>query len=596
MPNRLAQSASLYLRKHADNPIDWWPWCDEAIATARRENKPIFLSIGYSSCHWCTVMEGEAFSDAAIAAFLNENFVPIKVDREERPDIDSIYMQALQLMIGQGGWPLNTFLLPDSLVPFYGGTYFGMTPMYGRPGFLHVLARLREMYDTEIDKLRSVEADLKTALLRSSQTLPMTPLGADEQLPEDRRAADQATLLQGLAIAAKLTAPHGRAPSFPSLPYALTALRGLRFEADHQLDREVDPYRVCNQRAIDLCLGGIYDHVGGGFHRYTVDATWTVPHFEKMLYDNGLALEFLAELWRAGGREPVFETAIAGTVAWLQREMTDPAGFFYASQDADNFTTPIAPEPEEGAFYVWSWDELTETLTPAELSEFQQRFTITPDGNFEGQNVLQRRDTGHLSQRLRTALDRLFLLRYGLNRDACDRYEPARNNHDAKTQPRTGRIPPVTDTKAIVSWNALTISGLAKAAAVFHREPYLDLACGATDFILKHQRSNHSSGRLQRVSYDGQPATIAQAEDYALLIKALIDLHQACQTLVPGEAIAQTYLAAAIELQAEFDTHLWDADRGGYYNTDDRQDLIIRERSTQDNATPAPNGIAISNL
>ena len=598
MPNRLAQSASLYLRKHADNPIDWWPWCDEAIATARRENKPIFLSIGYSSCHWCTVMEGEAFSDGAIAAFLNDNFVPIKVDREERPDIDSIYMQTLQLMIGQGGWPLNTFLLPDSLVPFYGGTYFGMTPMYGRPGFLQVLARLREMYDTEIEKLRSVEADLKMALLRGEDNSRSTSSPAlDDGDPVAQRMADQSTLARGLAIAAKITAPHGRAPSFPSLPYALTALRGLRFEADREIDREVepevDPYRVCNQRAIDLCLGGIYDHVGGGFHRYTVDATWTVPHFEKMLYDNGLALEFLTELWRAGGREPVFETAIAGTVEWLQREMTDPAGFFYASQDADNFTTPIAAEPEEGAFYVWSWDELTAALTPTEFAGLQQRFSITPDGNFDGQNVLQRRDTGHLSAVVRTALDKLFALRYGLDRQACDRYEPARNNHEAKTQPRSGRIPPVTDTKAIVSWNALTISGLAKAAAVFHRESYLDLACGAADFILQHQRLG---GRLQRVSYDGQPATIAQAEDYAFLIKALIDLHQACQTLAPGEAIAQTYLDAAIALQAEFDTYLWDHDRGGYYNTDDRDDLIIRERSSQDNATPAPNGIAIANL
>ena len=622
MPNRLAQSASLYLRKHADNPIDWWPWCDEAIATARRENKPIFLSIGYSSCHWCTVMEGEAFSDPTIAAFLNDNFLPIKVDREERPDIDSIYMQALQLMIGQGGWPLNTFLLPDSLVPFYGGTYFGMTPMYGRPGFLQVLARLREMYDTEIEKLRSVETDVKAALMRgaeglddvvddamaSSKSTKSTANRREERealTPKERQVSDRAALDRGLAIAAKLTAPNGRAPSFPSLPYALTALRGLRFEDNLGEDnlgeenvnkgsnREVDPYRACNRRAIDLCLGGIYDHVGGGFHRYTVDATWTVPHFEKMLYDNGLALEFLVDLWRAGGREPVFETAIAGTVEWLQREMTDPAGFFYASQDADNFSTPIAAEPEEGAFYVWSWAELKAALTSGEFAELQRRFTIVPEGNFEGVSVLQRRDTGHLSAIARTAIDKLFALRYGLRRDACDRYAPARNNHDAKTQPRAGRIPPVTDTKAIVSWNALTISGLAKAASVFHRESYLELARGAADFILDRQRVD---GRLQRVSYDGRAATIAQSEDYAFLIKALLDLHQACQTLVPGAAMGQAYLDAAIELQAEFDAHLWDRDRGGYYNTDARADLIIRERSTQDNATPAPNGIAIANL
>ncbi|MGD1903543.1 MAG: thioredoxin domain-containing protein [Geitlerinemataceae cyanobacterium] len=599
MPNRLAQSASLYLRKHAENPIDWWPWCDEAIATARQDNKPIFLSIGYSSCHWCTVMEGEAFSDPEVAAFLNANFLPIKVDREERPDIDSVYMQALQLMTGQGGWPLNTFLMPDSLVPFYGGTYFGMQPLYGRPSFMQVLSRLRQMFDTELEKLRQVETDVKAALERGADSPPIADFKADFSSDaadtEDSDRQNHDTLQRGLAIAAKIAAPHGRAPSFPSLPYALTALRGVRFGPEEPDDsgeeREVDPYRVCNQRAIDLCLGGIYDHVGGGFHRYTVDATWTVPHFEKMLYDNGLALEFLAELWRAGGREPAFETAIAGTVEWLRREMTDPAGFFYAAQDADNFVTPADAEPEEGAFYVWTWDELKTALNPEELAELQRRFTISPEGNFEGSNVLQRRDAGHLCASVRTALDKLFALRYGQSRN--DRYEPARNNREAKTQPRSGRIPPVTDTKAIVAWNALTISGLAKAAAVLHQLPYLTLARGAADFILEAQQVD---GRLHRVNYDGQPAVLAQSEDYALFIKALIDLHQACQSLAPSDAIVKIYLDAAIALQAEFDAHLWDDDRGGYDNTDDRRNLIVCERSIQDNATPAPNGIAIANL
>jgi len=594
MPNRLAQASSLYLRKHAENPIDWWSWCDDAIATARRDRKPIFLSIGYSSCHWCTVMEGEAFSDPAIAAFLNANFLPIKVDREERPDIDSIYMQALQMMTGQGGWPLNIFLLPDTLVPFYGGTYFAMQPLYGRPGFMQVLQRLRAMYDTELAKLRSVETDLLQAL----RTDPFSNSGG--------RVPDDAALLKGLTIAAKITAPNGRAPSFPSIPYALAALRGLRYEfspAAQTAPLEVDAFQVCTQRAIDLSLGGIYDHVGGGFHRYAVDATWTVPHFEKMLYDNGLLLEFLAELWSAGSREPAFEQAIEGTFAWLKREMTAPAGYFYAAQDADNFVNPIDAEPEEGAFYVWSWSELQTLLTPGELHELEQRFTISPAGNFEGQNVLQRRDSGHLSAIAQTALDQLFRARYGMTREACDRYTPARSNQEAKTQTRLGRIPPVTDTKMIVAWNALAISGLARAAMVFHRISYLDLAQGAATFILQNQRSGHSTPpssaepqRLQRLNYDGEVSVIAQAEDYALFIKALLDLHQACQSLCPGEAIAQTYLNTAIDLQAEFDRYLWCAESGGYYNTDPRTDLIVRERSTIDNATPAPNGIAISNL
>ncbi|MFW5664368.1 MAG: thioredoxin domain-containing protein, partial [Coleofasciculus sp.] len=367
MTNRLAQCQSLYLRKHAENPIDWWPWSDEALSTAKAENKPIFLSIGYSSCHWCTVMEGEAFSDPAIAQYMNANFLPIKVDREERPDIDSIYMQALQMMTGQGGWPLNIFLTPEDRVPFYGGTYFPVEPRYGRPGFLQVLQAIRRFYDVEKTKLQNFKDEI-LGHLQQSVLLP-----ASGQLTAE-------LLRQGMDKTIRIVDSGSYGPSFPMIPYADLALRGIRFEEM----TEVDAYQASRSRGLDLAKGGIYDHVAGGFHRYTVDATWTVPHFEKMLYDNGQIVEYLANLWSVGIKEAAFERAISGTVQWLTREMTASSGYFYAAQDADSFTEPSAAEPEEGAFYVWSYAELQQLLTAAELAELQEQFTVTSEGNFEG--------------------------------------------------------------------------------------------------------------------------------------------------------------------------------------------------------------------
>ncbi|MBD2040026.1 thioredoxin domain-containing protein [Microcoleus sp. FACHB-672] len=582
MSNRLAQTQSLYLRKHAENPIDWWPWSDEALETARRDNKPVFLSIGYSSCHWCTVMEGEAFSDNAIAQYMNANFLPIKVDREERPDIDSLYMQALQMMSGQGGWPLNVFLTPDELVPFYGGTYFPVEPRYGRPGFLQVLQAIRRFYDVDKAKLRSVKEEMLENLQQSA-VLPAS------QLSED-------LLHKGLETNTAVIASKHPGPSFPMIPYAELVLRGVRFNFDSKSDAK----QVCTQRGLDLALGGIYDHVAGGFHRYTVDPTWTVPHFEKMLYDNGQIVEYLANLWSAGIQEPAFERAIAGTVQWLKREMTAPAGYFYAAQDADSFADQNAVEPEEGDFYVWSFNELEQLLTREELAELQQHFTVTAGGNFEGRNVLQRRDAGKLSHTVETALAKLFAGRYGGSPASLETFPPARNNLEAKTLNWPGRIPAVTDTKMIVAWNSLMISGLARAGAILQQPEYLQLAIKATQFILDHQ---WVEGRFYRLNYDGQSAVMAQSEDYALFIKALLDLHQAALGMGNREEVAQLpiakfWLENALKVQEEFDEFFWSIELGGYYNTpnDSSQELLVRERSYADNATPAANGIAIANL
>jgi len=587
MPNHLAQAKSLYLRKHAENPINWWYWCDEALETAQRENKPIFLSIGYSSCHWCTVMEGEAFSDRTIADYMNANFLPIKVDREERPDLDSIYMQAVQMMIGQGGWPLNVFLTPDDRVPFYGGTYFPVEPRYGRPGFLQVLQAIRQYYDTQKEKLEGVKAEILNGLHSMAVLQPAQEIGTN-------------LLKRGLEYNTGVLSAKMPGPSFPMIPYAEVALRTGRFTFESRYDAT----EISTQRGLDLALGGIFDQVAGGFHRYTVDPTWTVPHFEKMLYDNGQIVEYLANVWATGMQEPAFERAIALTFQWLKREMTAPEGYFYAAQDADSFTNPTEAEPEEGAFYVWDFKNLERHLTPAELAEFKDQFTVSEKGNFEGYNVLQRRHSGKLSTALEAALDKLFVIRYGASADELPTFPPARNNHDAKTIAWKGRIPPVTDTKMIVAWNSLMISGLARAASVFHNQEYLEVAARAADFILTHQWLDR---RFHRVNYDGEASVLAQSEDYALFTKALLDLHQAVagnelwamgngQEKDNGQPRSHAFwLESAVKLQDEFDEFLWSLE-GGYYNTDASSDLLVRERSYVDNATPAANGIAAANL
>ncbi|MDY6803563.1 MAG: thioredoxin domain-containing protein [Cyanobacteriota bacterium] len=577
MANRLADTQSLYLRKHAENPIDWWPWSEEALETARREDKPIFLSVGYSSCHWCTVMEGEAFSNQQIAQYMNENFLPIKVDREERPDIDSIYMQALQMLTGQGGWPLNIFLTPTDLVPFVGGTYFPVEPRYGRPGFLEVLQKIHSFYGTEKTQLESLKTEMLNGL-RQSIVMP------------ESQELEREVWQKGMSVSAAIIGDRISNQCFPMIPYAAAALRGTRFN----FESEYDANSACEKRGLNLALGGIYDHVAGGFHRYTVDPTWTVPHFEKMLYDNGQILEYLADLWSAGIKEPAFKRAVGGTVQWLKREMTAPAGYFYAAQDADTFTAADEVEPEEGAFYVWTYQELETLLTAEEFTAILEDFTVTSSGNFEGQNVLQRSQRGELSETAEKALAKLFEIRYGAAPEAIETFPPARNNDEAKGKKWPGRIPAVTDTKMIAAWNSLTISGLARAAVAFNNMEYLELASKAANFILENQ---FVGDRFHRLNYEGQPAVMAQSEDYALFVKALLDLHQA-SLVFEGEEKQQFWLEKAVALQEEFDEYLWSLEAGGYFNTarDVSGDLLMRERSYADNATPAANGVAIANL
>jgi uncharacterized protein YyaL (SSP411 family) len=574
MSNRLAETKSLYLRKHAENPINWYYWGEEALNTAKNDNKPIFLSIGYSSCHWCTVMEGEAFSNQAIADFLNANFICIKLDREERPDLDSIYMQALQMMTGQGGWPLNIFISPDDLIPFYGGTYFPVEPRYGRPAFLDLLKSIHNFYQNQKDKLEA----FKIEMLRGLQNTNIVPLAGSNLLTKE-------LLAQGIESNSRVIDRNDYgSPRFPMIPYANITLQGSRLDfAKYELKK------LATQRGQELANGGIYDHVGGGFHRYTVDSSWTVPHFEKMLYDNGLIMEYLANLWGFGLNKPEFKLSCEGTLQWLQREMTAPDGYFYAAQDADSFVTQEDEEPEEGAFYVWRYSDLEEILTAAELTLLKQHFSVSENGNFEGQNVLQRLDFSQAQSygEIKPILTKLFLVRYGDTENNLTTFPPATNNNEAKNNQWLGRIPPVTDPKMIVAWNSLMISGLARAYGVFAHDNYLKLAVNATNFILNNQWENE---RFYRLNYNGEVSVLAQSEDYAFFIKALLDLFKYTQN--------REYLDHAINIQEEFNQYFWCIESGGFYNnsTDNSADLLIQERSYIDNATPSANGVAIANL
>ncbi|APB34532.1 thioredoxin domain-containing protein [Gloeomargarita lithophora Alchichica-D10] len=575
MANRLVHAQSLYLRKHGHNPIDWWPWGSAAIAQARKDNKPIFLSIGYSSCHWCTVMEGEAFSDQAVADTMNQYFLPIKVDREERPDIDHIYIQAVQLLIGQAGWPLNVFLDPQDLAPFYGGTYFPLTPRYGRPGFLELLRAVRQRYDQGKDQVEMVKSQILEYLQSPGKGQSLSTL-------------DKNMLDNGYRKATSILSYQGPGNCFPMIPYAQAVLQSSRLGAP------LNTEHPAVQRGINLVLGGIFDHVAGGWHRYTVDPTWTVPHFEKMLYDNGLILEYISNLWSAGVQDDSLRRAVEKTVAWLGREMRSEAGYFYAAQDADNFVHAEDREPEEGRFYVWSDQELRQLLNDAELKGLEAAFDMETNGNFEGLTVLQRLQGGRLANGVESALDKLFTHRYGSPSELCLKFPPAVDAQQAKTMNWPGRIPPVTDTKMIVAWNSLMISGLARAAMVFQEPNYGKLATQCAEFILKSQWVN---GQLYRLNYDGQVAVIAQAEDYALWIKALLDLHQMAVSL-PGEVNPELWLIKAQEFQAVFDEHYWSITSQGYYATAAAAsgDLLVRERPCEDNAIPSANGVALTNL
>ncbi len=540
--NRLASETSPYLLQHKDNPVHWRAWGEEALAEAKRTGKPILLSVGYAACHWCHVMAHESFEDQTTADVMNELYVNIKVDREERPDIDAIYMAALHTLGEQGGWPLTMFLTPDA-EPFWGGTYFPKDERYGKPSFVRVLREIARIHRQEPAR---VAQNSSAILERLRSSAPR------EQAPRIGEPA-----LRDLAVrAATLVDPvHGGmegAPKFPQYSFFWFLWRaGIRYDLENA--------RVAVQTTLDhICQGGIYDHLAGGFSRYSVDERWLVPHFEKMLSDNALLIDLMTEVWKETG-SPLLEQRIEETIGFVLSDMRTPGGGFAASWDADS-------EGEEGKFYVWSRSEIDQVLGAEDAALFAKHYDVTAPGNFEGHNILNR--LGSLRLAAGEVEVRLASMRARLR------------------QHRAKRIPPGFDDKVLADWNGLMIAALAKASTAFEQPRWLSAALGAYRFIAERIQAGDRLFHCTRAGEGKAPAT---ASDYANMIGAAIALHEATG--------AAGYVADARRWAGVLDRHYWLDDRGGYaFTADDTAGLIVRTRTAHDDATPNANGVMVSNL
>jgi uncharacterized protein YyaL (SSP411 family) len=538
--NRLAGETSPYLLQHKHNPVAWWPWGPAALDEAQRTNKPILLSVGYAACHWCHVMAHESFEDEATAAVMNELFVNIKVDREERPDIDQIYMSALHHLGEQGGWPLTMFLTPKG-EPVWGGTYFPKTSRYGRAAFVDVLHEVSRLFREEPSKIGQNRDALMERLETKARPVGKVVIGSDE--------LNQLALQIGGAFDSKHGGLRG-APKFPNAAlYEFVWRAGLR-TGDERF------FKLIEHTLEHICEGGIYDHLGGGFSRYSVDERWLVPHFEKMLYDNAQLLELLPLAYRHSGN-PLFRQRAAETVGWLAREMTTKEGAFSASLDADS-------EGEEGKYYVWALAEVEQALGP-DAAVFVQHYDMTAEGNFEGQNILNL--LKHLPRSMEDEAkfavlrQKLFML-------------------------REKRIRPGLDDKVLADWNGLMIAALANAGAMLNEPDWIARADHAFDFISKSMsradRLGHS-WRAGKLLYPGL------ASDFACMIRAALALYEATGR--------RERLDQALAWQKAFDGAYANPQTGGYYLTaSDAEGLVVRPASTTDDATPNPNAIAAQNL
>ena len=549
--NRLANETSPYLLQHADNPVDWYPWGPEALERAKKEGKPIFLSIGYSACHWCHVMEHESFENDAIAAVLNEHFVPVKVDREERPDLDEIYMTATQMLTGRGGWPMSVFLTPD-LRPIYAGTYFPPEDRHGMPGFGTVLERIAELWKTRRDEIeRSAEEITRALVAHTTSAGEATGKGA----------LDADLLASGIDAHRAAYEPtfggFGGAPKFPPSMALELFLRRWRVTGDADLLSIVE-------RTLDgMARGGMFDQLGGGFHRYSTDERWLVPHFEKMLYDNALLARVYLDAFRATGKEE-WKRVVSETLDYVLREMTSPTGGFYSSQDADS-------EGEEGKFFVWTPEEIRDVLGEEEASLVERAFGVTARGNFEGGRTVL-----HLPlsvSDLAVALDRD---RGGI----ASRLDGARR---ALFEARSKRVHPGLDDKVLAAWNGLMLSAMARAAAALDEPRYLRAAQAAGAFLLDSMRDE--KGRLFRSFRAGKANLAAYLDDYACVAEGLLDLYEA--------DFDPRWFVAAREIVAQMVESFWDEKEGGFfYTADDHEVLLARTKSLYDNAVPSGNSTA----
>ena len=549
--NRLAQETSPYLLQHAHNPVDWYPWGEEALAKARAEDKPIFLSVGYSACHWCHVMERESFENETTAFLMNDLFVNIKVDREERPDLDAIYMDAVQALTGQGGWPMSVFLTPGG-EPFYGGTYYPPEPRYGMPSFPQVLRSIAHAYHNDRAKV-SGQAQRLTEMLNRTGTL-------------DTRATDLGTDILDEAVQTlkqhfdEQDGGFGSQPKFPqpmTLDFAMS--QTLRTGDEGALYMaELTLFKMVN--------GGIYDQLGGGFHRYSVDAYWLVPHFEKMLYDNAQLLNSLLNGWKVT-RRPLYRRALEETIDYVLREMTAPTGGFYSTQDADS-------EGEEGKFFVWTPQEIQGVLGPKIAAIFEDYYDVSARGNFEGHNIL------NVVKTVEEVAERFSM-------STSDVEHSLAIARKALMEEREKRIKPARDEKILTEWNGLMIHALAACGAALQRDDAVQAAAEAADFILAAMRQ--ADGRLYRSFKDGRARFNAYLEDYAALIRGLIALYEA--TFQPR------WLAQAQELTAHMFAQFHDPARGGFFQTGiDHETLVVRRKDFIDNAIPSGNSLAAEAL
>jgi uncharacterized protein YyaL (SSP411 family) len=545
--NRLARETSPYLLQHAQNPVDWYPWGEEAFARARAERKPILLSVGYSACHWCHVMERESFEDPAIATLMNDLFVNVKVDREERPDVDDVYMKAVQMLTGRGGWPMTVFLTPDG-EPFYGGTYFPPADRHGLPGFPRVLDGVaRAWRERPDDVARSVD-QLRTGLARMEAVEPTDGV-LDPTLP--RRAAE--ALLQHVDMD---QGGLGGAPKFPHAPAFQLFLRQHRATGRQDL---LDAVRLTCTR---MANGGMYDQIGGGFHRYSVDARWFVPHFEKMLYDNAQIPRLYLEAWQVT-RDPAQRVVVEDTLDYVLRDMRHPEGAFFSATDADS-------EGEEGKYFVWTPDEVRGVVDPADVDLVCRYWDISPEGNFEGKSI------AHVTVDV-AQVARMF------GRTPADAAAAIARARAALRTARGRRVPPLRDEKILAGWNGLMIGTLAEAGRVLRLPRFVDAAAAAMDFLWTRLDADR---RLLHGWTADRPGPPAYLDDHAFLAGAMLDLFEATRD--------RRHLTRAETLAAAMDARFHEDAGGGYFFTPhDGERLIARTRTGADGAIPSGNGVAV---
>src|SRR5690242_72474 len=546
-PNRLITESSPYLRQHARNPVDWYPWGEEALSRAKAEDKPILLSIGYSACHWCHVMAHESFENSDIAAVMNQYFINIKVDREERPDLDEIYQRSAQVFTGRGGgWPLTMFLTPDQ-EPFYGGTYFPSVPRYNLPAFPDVLRGVVEAYRGHRDEVQKNIERVKSGLLRIS-----TPTGSSEPLTE--RLLNHAGSELGRLLD-PVRGGFGDGPKFPTVPPLSLMLR----QSVRQKDQSLQDKVLLQLRT--MAAGGIYDHLGGGFHRYAVDGEWKVPHFEKMLYDNAQLVRIYLDGWRLT-KEERFRQVVEETLEYVRREMTHPDGAFFSAQDADS-------EGREGAFFVWTPDEIVSVLGGELGGIFCRSYGVTASGNFEGKNVLLRVEDLGLSPEEQEAAESML--------------KPARGKLLAA---RERRVKPQRDENILTSWNAMMISAFFDAAMTFGVQAYRAAAEKALTYLLDYAVTN---GRVGRTVAAGKGCLNGYLDDAAWLATALLDAFEAtshCWYLDQARAVTESLLS-----------NFWDeANCGCFFTSHDHERLIQRMKTGTDSAIPSGNAVTATAL